>query len=199
MPGPMRILAADGEPNGIEYCIAGCSPAFSPDIVHGDEGRSPKMDQQTRIKRLEWWNRLWMLGVVSLLFWGFTSRISPARDEVHGILRTERLEIVGERGQPAAVLGFDEQGSSGLFIHDPGGSMRVALAHDSQGSALFLRDSEGVIRVGVAQFADGGGGVALHGPSSQGAAVLYFKETGSLSFYDATGKATYRVPETAGE
>lgn len=77
--------------------------------------------------------------------------------------------------------------------------MRVALAHDAEGSALFIRDAAGVIRVGVAQFAHGGGGVALHGPNSKGAAVLYFQESGSLTFYDPEGNPTLRVPEKTSE
>ena len=78
-------------------------------------------------------------------------------------------------------------------------ALTLALAHDPGGSALFIRDSEGVIRVGVAQFAHGGGGVALHGPGSKGAAVLYFQEAGSLTFYDPDGNPTMRLPEAEAE
>lgn len=157
------------------------------------------MNLEKRVKRLEWWNRLLILGVVSLVAYGFTARVVPAKTKSEKLIRAERLEIIGPQGEPAAVLGFDAEGSAGLFINDPGGSMRVALTHDSSGSAMFLRDAEGVIRVGVAQFAHGGGGVALHGPDSKGAAVLYFKESGSLTFYDVDGNATLSVPDKARE
>ena len=119
--------------------------------------------------------------------------------KIEKIVRAERLEIMGPQGEPAAILGFDDEGAAGLFINDPGGSMRVALAHDLSGSALFIRDAEGVIRVGVAQFAHGGGGVALHGPGSRGAAVLYLKDSGSLTFYDLEGNPTLSVPEKVPE
>jgi len=157
------------------------------------------MDLEKRVRRLEWWNRLLVLGVVSLLAYGFTTQVVPAKSKTEKVIRAERLEIMGPLGEPAAILGFDDDGAAGLFINDPGGSMRVALAHDSNGSALFIRDSDGVIRVGVAQFAHGGGGVALHGPNSQGAAVLYFKESGSLTFFDPVGNPTLRLPEETGE
>jgi len=157
------------------------------------------MDLERRIKKLEWWNRLLVLGVASLLVYGFGSRTVPAKTRTEKVIRAERLEIIGHQGQPAAVLGFDDAGSAGLFINDPGGSVRLALAHDPEGSALFIRDSNGVIRVGVAQFAHGGGGVALHGPDSKGAAVLFFKEAGSLTFFDGEGNPTVRLPEEGSE
>lgn len=157
------------------------------------------MDLEKRVKRLEWWNRFLLLGVMSLLTFGFTTQVVSAKSKIDKVLRAERLEIVGQGGEPAIILGSDDEGAPGLFINDPGGSMRVALTHDPGGSALFLRDAEGVIRVGVAQFAHGGGGVALHGPGSRGAAVLYLKESGSLTFYDLEGNPTLSVPEKAAE
>jgi hypothetical protein len=157
------------------------------------------VDLESRIRRLEWWNRLLLVSVVSLLAYGFNSQYSLAKARTEKVIRAERLEIVGSQGEPAVILGMDDAGSTGLFINDPGGSIRVALAHDSEGSALFIRDANGIIRVGVAQFSHGGGGVALHGPDSKGAAVLYFKETGSLTFFDAEGNPTSRVPEASSE
>ena len=85
-----------------------------------------------RVKRLEWWNRLLVLGMASLLAYGFTTQVVPAKGKIEKIVRAERLEIMGQHGEPAAILGFDDEGAAGLFINDPGGSMRVALAHDSQ-------------------------------------------------------------------
>ena len=135
------------------------------------------MDVEKRVKRLEWWNRLLVLGMASLLAYGFTTQVVPAKGKIEKIVRAERLEIMGPQGEPAAILGFDDEGAAGLFI----------------------RDADGVIRVGVAQFAPGGGGVALHGPGSRGAAVLYLKDSGSLTFYDLEGNPTLSVPEKAPE
>jgi hypothetical protein len=148
---------------------------------------------------LEWWNRLLLLSLTSLLVYGFGARVVPAKTKTEKVVRAERLEIMDSNGNDAIVLGFDEQGSSGVFVKDGAGTVRLALAHDPGGSALFIRDSEGVIRVGVAQFAHGGGGVALHGPGSKGAAVLYFREAGSLTFYDPEGNPTMRLPEAESE
>ena len=149
-------------------------------------------DIEARIRRLERSNRafgLLGLAAVSLFLVG-----SAASDRNDGLLRTQRLEIVDDAGVVQAVLGADAEGSMGLFIHDPGGVVRLSLTHDPSQSALFISDSEGVVRVGVAQFAHGGGGVALHGAQSKGATVLYHKDSGSLSFFDKEGKVTLRVP-----
>lgn len=157
------------------------------------------MSLENRVRRLEWWNRTLLLGVASLLVYGFTSRAVTAKARTEKVIRAERLEIIGEQGEPAAILGFDDDGAAGFFINDPDGTLRVALAHDLSGSALFIRDAEGTIRVGVAQFSHGGGGVALHGPGSRGAAVLYLKESGSLTFYDLEGNPTSSVPTKTDE
>jgi len=78
---------------------------------------------------------------------------------------------------------------------DESGQDRLSLNHDAGGTALFIRDEGGVIRLGAAHFAHGGGGFALHGPDSRGAAVLYYDESGSLSFFDPEGNITLRLPE----
>lgn len=153
------------------------------------------MNLEQRIRKLEWWNRLLLLGLASLVVYGFSGRVVPAKTKTEKVLRAERLEIVDASGNQAVVLGFDKQGSAGLFVKDGAGTVRLAVAHDPEGSALFIRDSSGVIRVGVAQFAHGGGGVALHGPDSKGAAVLYLEETGSLTFFDSEGNANFKIPE----
>ena len=153
------------------------------------------MNFEQRIRRLEWWNRLLLLGLASLVVYGFGGRVVPAKTKTEKVLRAERLEIVDSAGNEAVVLGLDDQGSAGLFVKDGAGTVRLAAAHDPQGTALFISDSSGVIRVGVAQFAHGGGGVALHGPDSKGAAVLYFKEAGSLTFFDPEGNPTFKAPE----
>lgn len=153
------------------------------------------MDLRARVERLEWWNRFLVMCGIGILLSGLTSQVSSARRNVDELLRAERLEIVDDKGLPLIALGVDEQGSAGISINDSDGETRLTLLHDAEGSALFIRDAEGVIRIGVAQFAHGGGGVAVHGPRSQGAAVLYFQESGSLTFYDAAGEPTLRIPE----
>jgi len=157
------------------------------------------MNLETRMRRLEWANRVLWVGILCLSFYGFRERAMPTAAKTEKLVRTERVEIVDPQGRTALVVGLDDQNATGLYINDPDGSMRVALAHDANGSALFLRDADGVVRVGVAQFSHGGGGVALHGPASQGAAVLYFKEKGTLTFYDPAGEQILRLPQEASE
>lgn len=85
-------------------------------------------------------------------------------------------------------------GNPVITLLDTNGRERVTLVHDQQQTALFLRDEHGDTRVGVAQFSHGGGGFALHGDNMKGAAVLYYKNGGSLSFFDTLGTITARVP-----
>ena len=85
-------------------------------------------------------------------------------------------------------------GSPTLVLLDSVGRERVVLVHDGEQSGLFLKDDWGDTRVGAAQFAHGGGGFALHGEHMKGAAVLYYKGSGSLIFFDTTGSVTQRVP-----
>ena len=81
-----------------------------------------------------------------------------------------------------------------LQLVDRVGRVRMELRHDSTETGLFVLDEAGDTRVGVVQFGHGGGGFALHGPKMKGAAVLYLKGTGSLSFYDASGAVAARFP-----
>ncbi len=86
-----------------------------------------------------------------------------------------------------------------LQLLDDAGRVRMDLRHDATETGLFIMDDAGRTRIGVAQFAHGGGGFALHGPDMKGAAVLYLKDTGSLSIYDSSGAVTARFPsETVG-
>lgn len=81
----------------------------------------------------------------------------------------------------------------GLYLKDRNGVNRASLFHADDGTGLYIMDEGGVTRIGIAQFAHGGGGVALHGPESKGATVLYYKNDGSLRFFDAQGVVTNQV------
>jgi len=148
---------------------------------------------QERVLRLERRQRL-ALGAALLVTAGLLlGGLRPPGDGGE-VLRAARFELVDGEGALRAVLGTDADGSTGLFLHDTEGRVRLSLTHDPQQSALFIHDGQGTVRIGVAQFAHGGGGVALHGADSKGATVLYHKGTGSLSFYDEAGEVTARVP-----
>ena len=84
-------------------------------------------------------------------------------------------------------------GEPGLFLKGDDGVNRAALFHTDDGTGLYIMDADGVTRIGIAQFEHGGGGVALHGPESKGAAVLYFKDEGSLRFFGPEGEVTNQV------
>jgi hypothetical protein len=108
-------------------------------------------------------------------------------------LTAQAFQLVDAEGNVWAELALRENGPA-LVLFDGEGVTRASLIHSDDESALYLRDEKGDIRVGAAQFAHGGGGFALHGPGGDGAAVLYLKGDGSLTFYDVNGEATARVP-----
>jgi len=127
----------------------------------------------------------------ALLLIGITGAAAPPPDA----LQARSFELVGKNGAVLAELTVRD-GKPGLYIKDEGGTDRVALFHDAEASGLYVMDAAGTTRIGVAQFAHGGGGVALHGPESKGAAVLYLKGAGSLRFFDAEGNTTNQVLAT---
>ncbi len=146
-----------------------------------------------RLARLERSNRILMITLVTVLGLIGVLLISGAADPAGETVRVHRLEVLDNDGRAYAVLGVDADGSRGLFVNDEAGRVRLALVHDQSQSALYAMDSTGTIRIGVAQFAHGGGGVALHGEGGKGATVLYHKGHGSLTFYDDDGGVTNRV------
>jgi len=117
---------------------------------------------------------------------------------VHGLAAAlvicSALLFVGARPAPQAV---DVIQAARIQLVDEEGRVWIDLRHDSTETGIFVLDAAGDTRVGIAQFAHGGGGVALHGPATRGAAVLYLKERGTLTMYDTTGAITARFPATA--
>lgn len=109
------------------------------------------------------------------------------------VLSAQSFELVDADGNVWAELSLQDGGPA-LTLYDGESTARVSLGHSDDETALFIRDEKGETRVGAAQFAHGGGGFALHGPKGEGAAVLYLKGDGNLTFYDVNGEATSRIP-----
>ena len=145
---------------------------------------------EARVARLEMTNGLLLLALLVAL--GLA--VGNARGTEPG-LRAGAVQLVDEAGGVAAELAIRD-GNPGLYILDPDGRTRLALFHSAEATGLHVIDADEVTRVGVAQFAHGGGGLALHGPGSKGAAVLYYKDAGTLRFYDAEGNVTNAVAAT---
>ncbi len=125
---------------------------------------------------------------------GLVAAILIAATSVPATAQAQAFQLVDEFGVVHAEL-VVRDGTPGLHIRDVDGVDRISLFHAADADALFIRDGEGVTRVGVAQFAHGGGGFALHGPQSEGGAVLYYKTGGSLQFFDEEGVVTTRFPD----
>lgn len=118
---------------------------------------------------------------------------APPSDPVAENIRSRGFELLDTQGRVRGRLALDD-GTPVISLLDEGGADRLTLNHDAGGSALLIRDGSGVVRLGAAHFANGGGGFALHGPDSKGAAVLYYDGAGSLTFYDPDGGTTLRIP-----
>ncbi len=144
---------------------------------------------ETRLRRAERWvialGMLLAVAVAGLAYLQF----HPI-----GMLRLSSLEMVDANGNTVGLLG-QKDGRTGLFLMDEASVPRVSVFHADDADGLYIDDGQGVTRIGVAQFAHGGGGVALHGPDSQGAAVLYYKDKGSLRFFNKDGKVVHEIVE----
>ena len=110
-------------------------------------------------------------------------------------IRASSIQLIDANGSIRAELGIRD-GSPGLFIVDENGVDRIRLVDQIDGTGLYIQDESGTTRLGAAQFAHGGGGFALHGPESKGAAVLYLKNQGSLRFFDSDGNVTRQILST---
>lgn len=142
---------------------------------------------ETRLKRLERLTAmLAVVLIVAIAGLGYLL-LRPSHT-----LRAQALEIIDVKGNVVAVLGQND-GRTGLFLLDENSIPRVSIFHADDADGLYIDDAGGVTRIGVAQFEHGGGGVALHGPESRGAAVLYFKDSGSLRIFDAQGNVAREV------
>lgn len=150
---------------------------MNPDLP-GLEGRLARLEKQNRLFRA-------LLAAVAVM--SIVAASQPA-----DAISASGFRLLDEQGRVRAELAIRE-GAPGLYILHEEGRDRLVATHDAAGTGLYLKDEEGHSRVGVAQFAHGGGGVALHGPGARGAAVLYFKGEGSLRFFDEEGKVTNKV------
>ena len=109
-------------------------------------------------------------------------------------LEVRQLDLVGPDGAVRASLRIDEVGDPVFELLDSDGNPRLQMAQAADSDRIYILDAEGTTRIGIAQFAHGGGGFALHGPESKGAAVLYLKDKGSLRIFDKSGDVTSEFP-----
>lgn len=149
-------------------------------------------DLERRVAALERQGRYWKIFgfgcTMALLLW-----MCYPGGAVPDEIRARSFALIDAEGRAYAELKMTDEGP-GLYLLDSVGVARVSLVHSQEETALYLRDADDQVRVGVAQFAHGGGGVALHGAAAKGAAVLYFKGEGSLTFYDSEGNVIERSP-----
>jgi len=146
---------------------------------------------EARITRLEAANKPVVAGIACLV--AFMLVGAAPSQEAPEVIRGQAIEVVDDAGNVQARLMATVEGPE-LQLLDGEGVARVSLAHSGEATALDIRDGEGTTRVGVALFAHGGGGIALHGEHSKGAAVLYLKSgNGSLTFYGTDGSVIQRL------
>lgn len=152
---------------------------------------------ERRLAAVERRNRLLAATLALALLGAVLLAAVPGTEPPKPVARAERFQLVDGAGAVRGELRV-EDGSPVFALLDEAGVERLSLSHQPDATAFTIWDSSGVIRVGAAQFSHGGGGFALHGPQSKGAAVLYLKGTGSLSFYGPEGEVTLRLPESPG-
>ena len=146
----------------------------------GVADRIAKLERRTRMQQA--------LLVAGLLLWLLAA--APAREAVE----VRALHLLDRDGEVRASLTSDADNQPRLEFYDAAGRARLRLFQQADADGLYVLDVEGTPRIGIAQFAHGGGGVALHGAQSKGAAVLYLKDSGSLRFFDDEGRATLVLP-----
>lgn len=150
---------------------------------------------EDRVSRLERANRwLWVLALLAVA--GLTvaaTQPTPDVGKTTDVLRARALRILDDSGALAIELTAGEEGPR-VSLYDAERKRRLGLEHSGEQTGLFILDEAGHSRIGIAQFAHGGGGVALHGANQKGAAVLYMKTAGSLSFYAPEGEVLLRLP-----
>ena len=145
---------------------------------------------------MRWSNALWTVGLCLGLLAAADRVQDPEPGEpgvAYPVVRGTAFELVDAEGVVRARLGLDE-GEPALRLFDAERNSRVRLFWSEQGGGLYLDDPDGTTRLGAALFEHGGAGFALHGLESKGAAVLYWKDDGRLSFYDEEGRVTARFP-----
>lgn len=142
---------------------------------------------QRRIRRLEL--LVYSLGFVVflLLVW-----ILSVSFQSRSIIKATGFQLVSDSDIVMGEFGFNGT-SPILYLADEAGRKRLIATHDIEGTRVFLNDADGTTRVGIAQFSHGGGGIALHGEKGKGAAVLYYKQQGSLRFFDKKGDITRQI------
>lgn len=167
----------------------------SPDPAHADSGAAIA-DLARRLRRVERVNRGLAVALGAALVAGAVGLRAPSAPPTE--ITARRIRMIDANDRVRAELGIDADGSAGLFVKDPEGVLRAAVVHDAAQTGLLVMDARGVVRLGAAQFAHGGGGFALHGEESRGAAVLYLKDrAGSMTFYDPDGGVIERAPRGA--
>ncbi|MBT8485168.1 MAG: hypothetical protein HKO59_11535 [Phycisphaerales bacterium] len=155
---------------------------------------APDAELITRVRRLERANRRLTIAALVVGIAGVAAWAGPGAPPAD-VLTARTIRMVDQENRVRAEIGTDEDGSAGFFLRDAEGRVRSAYVHDDSQTAMLLLDDAGVIRVGTALFAHGGGGIALHGDASKGAAVLYLKDRrGTLTFFDEHGTVIERTP-----
>lgn len=144
-------------------------------------------ERLNRVERQNRWLSVALGGILLLVVVGATDQ----KDEI----RAGSFKLVDGKGVARAEFAIKDD-NPGLVFLDESGTDRIKIFHDQDGTGLYISDGDGTTRIGIAQFAHGGGGVALHGPESKGAVVLYFKDQGSLRFFDTEGNVTNKVMAT---
>ncbi len=163
---------------------------YQPDQRTEMTARKQLEDRVAGVERKTQCLMLFLAGLITVVL--VAAGVGPTSRDV---LQATSFELVDSEGIVRAAIEMRD-GFPAISLRDQRRGERVLITSTNSETAVFIKDSTGTIRLGMAQFAHGGGGFAAHGPESKGAAVLYLKGRGSLSFIDADGNVVMRLPET---
>ncbi|MGI9517808.1 MAG: hypothetical protein ACR2NP_12225 [Pirellulaceae bacterium] len=145
-----------------------------------------------RLSRELWFHRVALAGMV--LCGGIMLLTAAQESTSDEPVTGKSFQLIDDAGGLRAEL-KTQDGHPALYMYDANSKQRVALWTDDNATALHLKDGDETTRVGAALFAQGGG-FALHGPESRGAAVMTFMDgQREIRFYDDEGDVTERFPE----
>ncbi len=151
---------------------------------------------QVRIDRLSreiYFHRLALTGMV--LVCSMTLLTAAGQSTTDDPVTAKSFQLIDDAGGLRAEL-KTEDGHPALYMFDADAKQRIALWTDDNATGLYLKDASETTRVGAALFAQGGG-FALHGPESRGAAVMTFMDgKREIRFYNDEGEVSERFPET---
>ncbi len=109
-------------------------------------------------------------------------------------LKAERIEVIDKNGKTVGLLFGDEQGG-GISFNDADGRHRIKLAATNENPRLEMYDIAGKVRVTLNAEGEGSALALCDTNGTPRASLLHFDDQSLVSFFDADGKLTMKIPD----